>query len=154
MKKVTVILATFLLSSVILTSCGGDSEKKGVSKKIPDKEENKKSTNNELDDDLMMKIIEKKINTPMDSAMTIKCFEYLKTSYGLMIKLLEDVEAQNEAKKRTDMDLNTLIMSNYLICTNAIDLLDKSIISMNSNMQTELVEYKKKLEIVGEKVMN
>jgi len=113
-----------------------------------------KKTNDELDGDLMMKIIEQKIKTPMDSSMTIKCHAYLKNSYSLMIKLLNDTEAQNEAMKITDLDLNTLIMSNYLVCDNAIILLEKSTTSMSNNMQKELIEYKKNLQLVGDRVMN
>jgi hypothetical protein len=101
-----------------------------------------------------MKIIEQKIKTPMDSSMTLKCHTYLKTCYSLMIKLLNDKEAQNEAKKITDLDLNTMIMSNYLVCENAIILLEKSTNSMSNNMQKELIEYKKKLQLVSDRVMN
>ena len=115
---------------------------------------NNKKTKDELDNDLMMKIIEQSINTPMDSAMTLKCNAYLKTCYTLMIKLLNDKEAQAEAKKITDLDLNTMIMSNYLVCENAIVLLEKSTISMNNHMQKELIEYKKKLQLISERVMN
>ena len=115
---------------------------------------NNKKTKDELDNDLMMKIIEQSINTPMDSAMTLKCNAYLKTCYTLMIKLLNNKEAQAEAKKITDLDLNTMIMSNYLVCENAIVLLEKSTISMNNHMQKELIEYKKKLQLISERVMN
>ena len=113
-----------------------------------------KETLDELDSDLMTKIIEQKINTPMDSTMTLKCNAYLKTFYSLMIKLLNDKEAQNEAGKITDLDLSTMIMSNYLVCENAIILLEKSTISMNNHMQKELIEYKKKLQLVSDRVMN
>ena len=61
---------------------------------------------------------------------------------------------QAEAKEISNLDLNTMIMSNYLVCENAIDLLEKSTISMNNNMQKELSEYKKKLELVSERVMD
>lgn len=113
-----------------------------------------KKNKDELDSDLMMKIIEQKINTPMDSAMTLKCNAYLKTCYSLMIKLLNDKEAQTEVRKISDLDLSTMIMSNYLVCENAIVLLEKSTISMNNQMQKELIEYKKKLELVSDRVMN
>ena len=111
-------------------------------------------TKDELDSDLMMKIIEQKINTPMDSAMILKCNAYLKICYTLMIKLLNDKEAQTEARKISDLDLSTLIMSNYLVCENAIVLLEKSTISMNNPMQKELIEYKKKLQLTEDRVMN
>jgi hypothetical protein len=113
-----------------------------------------KKNKDELDSDLMMKIIEQKINTPMDSAMTLKCNAYLKTCYSLMIKLLNDKDAQTEVRKISDLDLSTMIMSNYLVCENAIVLLEKSTISMNNQMQKELIEYKKKLELVSDRVMN
>jgi hypothetical protein len=71
-----------------------------------------------------------------------------------MIKLLNDKDAQTEVRKISDLDLSTMIMSNYLVCENAIVLLEKSTISMNNQMQKELIEYKKKLELVSDRVMN
>lgn len=112
-----------------------------------------KNTKDDLDGDLMMKIIEQKIDTPMDSTMTLKCNAYLKTCYSLMIKLINYEEAQTEVVEITELDLSTVIMYNYLVCENAIVLLEKSKISMNNEMQEELNEYKNKLQQVSDRVM-
>jgi hypothetical protein len=113
-----------------------------------------KKNKDELDTALMMRIIEQKIKTPMDFSMTLKCHSYLKTSYSLMIKLLKYKEAQTEAKQISELDLSTIIMTNYLVCQNAIILLEKSTVSMNNQMQKELIEYKKNLELISGRVMD
>lgn len=113
-----------------------------------------KKYKDELDTALMMQIIEQKIKTPMDLSMTLKCHSYLKTSYSLMTKLLNYKEAQTEAKQISELDLSTIIMTNYLVCQNAIILLEKSTVSMNNQMQKELIEYKKNLELISGRVMD
>jgi hypothetical protein len=71
-----------------------------------------------------------------------------------MIKLLKYKEAQTEAKQISELDLSTIIMTNYLVCQNAIILLEKSTVSMNNQMQKELIEYKKNLELISGRVMD
>ena len=103
------------------------------------------SSNNE--DDLMMKIMKKEIKTPMDSAMSKKCFDYMKTNYSLMNKILNDPIS-------SDKKVAQVAMVNYMICVNSIELLEKSKVVLTVDMKNELETYKNNVELVSPRIIS
>lgn len=112
------------------------------------------SSNDEIYGDFMMKIIEKKIQTPMDSATALKCFDFLKINYSLMMKLLNEKNNYEETINISGENYRTLIMTNFLVCENAIDLLEKSENVLNKNIQNELIDFKEKIKFVNQRVID
>ena len=103
------------------------------------------SSNNE--DDLMMKIMKKEIKTPMDSAMSKKFFDYMKTNYSLMNKILNDPIS-------SDKKVAQVAMANYMICVNSIELLEKSKVVLTVDMKNELETYKNNVELVSPRIIS
>ncbi len=106
-----------------------------------------KSSNDEIYGDFMMKIIEEKIQTPMDSATALKCFECMKTNYSLMNKILNNPISSNN-------QVAQVAMANYMICANSIELLEKSKMVLTIDMKNELETYKNNVELVSPRVFD
>jgi hypothetical protein len=104
-----------------------------------------KSSNNEAD--LMMKIINNEIKTPMDSAMSKKCFDFMKTNYSLMNKILNNPISSKK-------EMAEIAMVNYLICVNSIELLEKSKLVLTIYMKNELETYKNNVELVSPRILD
>ena len=98
-------------------------------------------------DGLMMKIMNNEIKTPMDSAMSKKCFDYLKTNYSLMNKILNDpISSMKEVAQ--------VAMANYMICVNSIELLEKSKLVLTIDMKNELETYKNNVDLVTPRILD
>ena len=91
--------------------------------------------------------MKKEIKTPMDSAMSKKCFDYMKTNYSLMNKILNDPIS-------SDKKVAQVAMANYMICVNSIELLEKSKMVLTIDMKNELETYKNNVELVSPRVFD
>jgi hypothetical protein len=99
-----------------------------------------------LENDLMVKIINKEITTPMDQLLAKRCLDYMKTNYSLMNKIIDDpISLTNKGSE--------IAMANYVICINSLELLEKSIDSVTSEMKTEIQVLKYKLELVSPRIL-
>ncbi len=98
------------------------------------------------DDDLMMKIINKDINIPMEHNMAKRCFEYMKTNYGLMNKIIDDPISLT-------VKGSEIAVANYVICINSLELLEQSKDSLTNEMKDEIQNYKYKLELISPRIM-
>jgi hypothetical protein len=105
------------------------------------------SANSVLEDDLMLKIINKDIKTPMDSTLAIRCFNYMKVNYSLMIKIID-------SKLSSNKEMAQVAMANYIICTNSIELLEKSSGVLTKSTRNEIKGYKSKLEPVSLRIFD
>ena len=143
MKKTMTIFGAILFASFILTSCV-QSQENGISSPSIDTTTSNSSNN---EDDLMMKIMKKEIKTPMDSAMSKKCFDYMKTNYSLMNKILNVSISSNK-------EVAQVAMANYMICVNSIELLEKSKVVLTVDMKNELETYKNNVELVSPRIIS
>jgi hypothetical protein len=99
------------------------------------------------EDSIMIKIMKNEIKTPMDSVMSKKCFDYLKTNYSLMNKILNDPISLNKEAAQ-------VAMANYLICMNSIELLEKSKMVLTIDVKNELETYKNRIELVSPRIFD
>lgn len=145
MKK---IIYCFILLALGISAC--DQSQYDLSRQQPKKKEippnQPDSVTPATEDDLMMKLINKEIKAPMDSLMTVKCFNYMKTNYSLMTKLMESPFTTNK-------DVAKVAMVNYAICINVIDLMEKSPKSVTGDMKNELKNYKNKIDLMSPKFL-
>ena len=81
----------------------------------------------------------------MDSAMSKKCFDYMKTNYSLMNKILRDPISSEVAQ---------VAMVNYVICVTSIELLKKSKVVLTVDMKNELETYKNNVELVSPRIIS
>jgi hypothetical protein len=99
-----------------------------------------------IEDDLMVKIINKEIKTPMDQLLAKRCLDFMKTNYSLMNKIIDDpISLSNKGSE--------LAMANYVICINSLELLEKSKDSVTNKMKTEIQDLKYKLELVEPRIL-
>ena len=99
-----------------------------------------------IEDDLMVKIINKEIKTPMKQLLAKRCLDYMKTNYSLMNKIIDDPISLS--KKGSE-----IAMANYVICINSLELLEKSKDSVTNEMKTEIQELKYNLELVRPRIL-
>ena len=78
----------------------------------------------------------------------------MKTNYSLMMKLLNEKNNYEETINISGENYRTLIMTNFMVCENAIDLLEKSENVLNKNIQNELIDFKEKIKFVNQRVID
>jgi hypothetical protein len=126
--------------------CNGNLEKP-ISSTLSKVADSTELNSSEEGDDLMMKIAKKELKIPMDSSTANKCFDYMKTNYSLMLKIINDPISSNEKVAQ-------VAMANYLICVNGIELLEKSEKTLSLKMKNEIEAFKKDLERVNSKMQS
>ena len=87
-------------------------------------------------DDLMMKIIEKDIPTPMDSATAMDCLDLMQTSLGLSQKIMGPGGISNTEQG------NLVGMSCVLVCENGLALYEESKSKLPQNVVNGFEDFK------------
>jgi hypothetical protein len=87
-------------------------------------------------DDLMLKIIEKSIPTPMDSATAMECLELMKTSHGLSQKIMGPGGISDTEQG------NMVGLSCILVCENGIAIYEESKSKLPKNVVNEFESFK------------
>jgi len=139
MKNLLLIATTFFCLFTFI-NCN-QSQQNQISSPTIDSVDSTISNPSNDEDDLMMKIIKKEIKTPMDSALSKKCFDYMKTNYSLMNKILDNPISSNK-------EMAQVAMTNFLICVNSVELLEQSKVVLTVDMKKELETYKNNVELV------
>lgn len=143
--KNLLLLATTFFCLFIFNSCN-QSQEQEISPTTFDSEDSTIAKPSNDEDDLMMKIMNKEIKTPMDSTMSKKCFDYMKTNYSLMNKILDNPVSSNK-------EMAQVAMANFVLCVNSIELLEKSKSALSFDMINELETYKNNLELVEPRII-
>jgi hypothetical protein len=136
-----VLLGVIIFIAVLISAFLGDNNEvvyqRDINRNVPEGI-NDDSDSSSATGDLMLKIIEKDIPTPMDSATAAQCLDLMQTSFELSQKITGPGGI-------SDSEQGKLVgMSCLLVCENGIELFEESKAKLPKNLVNAFKEFKKR----------
>lgn len=137
----SVLLGVIIFIAVLISAFLGDNNEvvgqRDINMNVPEVINND-SDSSSATGDLMLRIIEKDIPTPLDSATAAQCLDLMQTSLGLSQKL-------KGPGGISDTEQGKLVgMSCFLVCENGIALFEESKAKLPKNLVIAFEEFKKR----------